>query len=73
MFIMCDNTVSYFIARGFSHKEVFVKCGNTDPYGDRALCESCENDSVARAEHNRILVNAEADNAWLSSAGYGEA
>lgn len=69
---MCDNKVSYFVASGFSHKEVFVKCGNTDVYGGRAQCDDCQNNAAARAEHDRIMANSEADNAWLKSAGWGE-
>lgn len=69
---MCQNKVIYFIARGYSHKEVEVQCGTTDPYGDRALCEKCENNAAARAAHDRIMANSEADNAWLASAGWGE-
>ena len=70
--IMCMNQVSYFIARGYSHKEIFVRCGNTDPYGGRAQCEKCENSRSARAEHERIMQNSDDDNAWLASAGWGE-
>lgn len=69
---MCDNTRIYYVARGYSHSEVAVKCGTTDPYGGRCLCEACENDPNKLAEHERILANAEADNAWLRSAGWGE-
>lgn len=69
---MCMNQVSYFIAKGYAHKEVFVRCGNTDPYGGRAQCEECQGSRAAREENARILENADADNAWLRSAGYGE-
>lgn len=69
---MCTNQVSYFIASGFSHKEVVVRCGNTDPYGGRALCDVCRASQAKREEYSRILRNAEADNAWLASAGWGE-
>lgn len=70
---ICTNQVPYFIASGYSHKEVTVRCGNTDPYGGRALCDECQQSRAKRDEHERILRNAEADNAWLSSAGWGEA
>jgi len=69
---MCNNTVSYWLPHGYDYKEYEVKCGNTDPYGGRALCEECEKNSSALAEHNRIIKNSEADNAWLKSAGWGE-
>lgn len=70
---MCKNEVTYFVARGYSHREVQVQCGTTDPYGDRAQCEACQNNASARAEHERIMANSDADNAWLRSAGWGEA
>jgi hypothetical protein len=73
----CDNKVSYWIAsssyRGYSHREYIVTCGKTDPYGDRAICESCSNDpSIMKAiqDHEDLI---EADNAWLRSSGWGEA
>lgn len=69
---MCDNQVSYFVPKGFGYKEVFIKCGNTDIYGDRAQCDHCQNSAKARAENQRILDDAEHDNAWLHSAGYGD-
>lgn len=69
---MCDNHRIYFIDRGWETREVPVKCGNTDPYGGRAICEACEANPSKLAEHERILAQAEADNAWLRSAGWGE-
>ena len=68
----CENTIPYFIASGWSHKEVAVKCGTTDPYGGRALCDQCASSKAERDEHERILANADADNAALASAGWGE-
>lgn len=68
----CENTVTYYVASGYSHKAVEVSCGRTDPYGGRALCEACQENAAAREEHRRILEDAEADNAWLASAGWGE-
>lgn len=69
---MCDNQVSYFVASGFTHKEVFIKCGYTDIYGGRAQCDDCQASAAKREENRRILDNARADNDWLHSAGYGE-
>lgn len=70
---MCNNMVSYFVAHGYHYKEVQIPCGSTDIHGDRAQCEKCENDKDARDENERILAMAEEDNAWLNSAGWGEA
>jgi hypothetical protein len=39
---MCNNKVSYYIPRGYDYREFFVKCGNTDPHGGRAVCNDCE-------------------------------
>ena len=69
---MCDNKVSFHVPRGYSYREVMVKCGNTDPHGNRTICGTCrdnprEMDSIERNERN-----AAADNAWLRSAGWGE-
>lgn len=69
---MCTNQVTYFVVRGYSHKEVQVQCGTTDPYGGRAQCDSCQKSKAAREQHERIMANSEADNAWLKSAGWGE-
>jgi hypothetical protein len=51
---MCDNKVSFYVPRGHDVKEVVVKCGNTDPHGDTAVCPTCENDPhVMRGIRNR--------------------
>ena len=47
----CENKVSYNVPKGYDYKEVFVKCGNTDPYGNRAICDECASDP---AEMDRI-------------------
>ena len=53
---MCDNQVSFYVPRGYDYREVFVKCGTTDPHGGRAICQAC----------------SEADTASARSAGWGE-
>lgn len=68
----CENQVAYYIPSGYTHREIGVRCGTTDPFGDRALCESCTNDRVKRAEHDRIMEDSHADNEALRSAGWGE-
>ena len=68
----CENKVSFYVPRGYDYREVQVKCGNTDPYGDRTICESCRNNSNKMRAIERQERNAEADNAWLRSAGWGE-
>ena len=68
----CENKVSYYVPRGYDYREVFVKCGNTNPYGDRAICDKCGSSSVIMREISQHEENVDADNAWLKSAGWGE-
>lgn len=68
----CENKVSYWLPRGYDYKETLVNCGNTDPYGERAVCDDCSNNPQEMREIEQQERNAEADNAWLRSAGYGE-
>lgn len=68
----CENTITYYVPRGYAFREVEVTCGTTDPHGNRAQCEECLNSRAAREENARILANSEADNAWMRSAGWGE-
>jgi hypothetical protein len=69
---MCENKVSFYVPCGYDYKEVESKCGNTDPDGSRTICDDCANDPRGMAEIERQERNAEADNAWLRSAGWGE-
>ena len=69
---MCENKVSFWVERGFGHREVKVKCGNTDPWGNRTVCQKCSDDPAERARIKQHEENMEADNAWLRSAGWGE-
>ena len=38
---VCINRVSFYVASGYDYRETLVRCGNTDPYGDRAVCVMC--------------------------------
>ena len=69
---MCDNKVEYYIPSGYDYREVFVKCGNTDPHGGQAICDVCSGDREEVEARARQQENADADNAWLRSAGWGE-
>ena len=42
----CENKVSYYIPQGYDYKEVFVKCGNTNWFGNRAICDKCASNPV---------------------------
>jgi len=68
----CKNQVSYYVPRGFDVRETFVKCGNTDPHGERAICDDCASDPRKMATIKRQEENIAADNAWAHSAGWGD-
>ena len=68
----CENKVSYHVPRGYDYREVFVKCGNTDPHGSRAICDKCASNPIIMSGINAHEANVAADNAWLKSAGWGE-
>ena len=69
---MCDNSVSYFIPRGYDYREVFTPCGNTDPYGERAICAECRSNTREMRSIHRHEASVKADNEAARSAGYGE-
>ena len=63
---MCDSRIEVSVPKGWDYKIVEYRCGSTGVYGQMILCEKCE----SQREHRESL--AEADNAWLRSAGWGE-
>ena len=63
---MCDNRIEVTVPKGWDYKIVEYRCGSTGIYGQMILCEKCE----SQREQRESL--AEADNAWLRSAGWGE-
>jgi len=69
---MCDNMVTQYVPRGWDYRAIDLPCGSTSIHGDRLLCERCENDHAKQAQLRQIDENADADNAWLRSAGWGE-
>jgi len=69
---MCDNKVTYYVQSGYDYRETSVKCGLTDPYGDRAICDSCSSDREKMRDINDAEESIAADNAWAKSAGWGE-
>ena len=69
---MCDNQVSFHVPRGYDYREVFVKCGNTDPHGGRAICQECSEDPHTMRDIKNQEENIAADNAWARSANWGE-
>jgi len=69
---MCDNKVSFHIPHGYDYREVFRQCGETDPRGGRAICETCKKDPAVMRNIQQHEENIAADNDWLKSAGWGE-
>lgn len=71
---MCTNHVSYWFQRSWSRqpREYFVRCGNTDPYGGRAICDTCSSDPATMAEIDRHERTIAEDNAASHSAGWGD-
>lgn len=39
----CTNTVTQYVPRGYSYREVTLRCGSTSVHGGTLMCESCEN------------------------------
>jgi len=70
---MCDNKVSFYVARGYGHAEVSVKCGNTDPYGGTSVCPTCARDPHVmqgirnreeNAAHDEWVLNGNEYDRW---------
>ena len=68
----CKNLVDQYVPRGWDYVNRPVQCGRTMRDGSEALCDECRNDPRRLADYERRQRNADADNAWARSAGYGE-
>ena len=68
----CENKVTFYVPHGYDYRATEVRCGNTDPWGDRTICDSCRSNKSKMAEIKIQDDNTEADNAWLRNAGWGE-
>ena len=70
---MSCKPVDVVVPRGrYDTKVIEMKCGETNHYGMRVTCETCLNDSDRMETINNNQANADADNAWNASAGWGE-
>lgn len=69
---MCKGMVSFLVPRGADYRAVEIKCGRTDPFGDRAICDTCARDPRVMAGISLHESSIRVDNAWASSAGHGE-
>ena len=63
---MCDNKIEIPVPTRFDYRMIEYRCGSTYVDGSMILCADCE----SQREHREGL--ADADNAWLKSAGWGE-
>jgi len=70
--MLCKNIVSYYVPRGYHYKEVTTKCGNTDYYGERAICDDCYNDPGKMRWIEQQEELSRLDNETARSAGWGE-
>jgi hypothetical protein len=69
---MCENKVGFWVPRGYDYRETWVKCGRTDPWGGRAVCDTCASDPAIAADIERAEATIAADNAASRSAGWGD-
>ena len=44
----CWKTITVHVVRGFTTREITVKCGNTSPHGTPWLCDKCEETDAHR-------------------------
>lgn len=65
---MCDNKVSYYVQSGYNYREIFIKCGLTDPYGDRAICDDCASDRDTMRDIDNQEENIAYDE-WVRNGG----
>ena len=70
----CKNEVSFMVEIGntMRFREILLRCGETDPYGESCICDDCSNDPKIMESIRNHQANVEADNAWARSAGWGE-
>ena len=57
----CGKPISVCVQKGWSYKEITVKCGSTSPSGYPDLCPKCERLNAGRDWRREA---AEAGEAW---------
>lgn len=57
----CRKKMQIFVARGYTHREITVRCGNTSPHGSPYLCDKCEKEHGHRNWRREAI---EAGEAW---------
>ena len=70
--MICNNEVSYFTGDMPNYTERLVKCGTTDPFGERCICDECRSNPAIMKSIRDHQANVRADNQWLRSANWGE-
>ena len=68
----CTNKVTQYIPSGYDYRPVESDCGTTGIHGELLLCDTCTSNEVIIEEHRKRKEDADADNAFLRSAGWGE-
>ena len=68
----CKNSVDVVVQGRYDSKIIQFTCGNTDHHGYRVTCDSCLNNPQEMQAIRNHQANADADNAWNRSAGWGE-
>jgi len=62
----CTNKVTQYVPSGYDYRPVESDCGSTGIRGQLLLCDNCEH--TRRKRENQYKD----DQAWLTSAGWGE-
>lgn len=44
----CKKKIEVFIPRGYTYKEITVRCGSTSPSGNPFLCNDCQEKNANR-------------------------
>ena len=70
--MICNNEVSYFTGAMPNYTERLVKCGTTDPFGERCICDECRSNPAIMKSIRDHQKSVDADNQWLRSANWGE-
>ena len=68
----CTNEVEYSIPTAYHYRQVKTRCGNTNYYGERTICDKCRRNASKMGSIRTQEANNKADNQWLKSAGWGE-
>ena len=57
---MCGKEMQVSVPKGWSYKEITVRCGNTSPEGSPWLCDKCAKIHAGRDWRREAAENGEA-------------